>query len=112
MGGLLGSMSRELAESRIDRSIEVIQAALERPKLSGLNYGDKLLQKKFGADYRYKGSENEVIFIRYIHPEEKPLLEKSGGEFRDDIIIAVGVDSKDGELLTFSAESTFFEVVK
>ena len=93
----------------IDTSIEGIKAALARPKLAGLVFGDILVQQKYGEDYRYNGDDTPVMFVRYA--TEADQWPQKDGELirRPDIIIARGIDKRDGEPMVYAIESTYYK---
>lgn len=101
-------------ESRITDPKQIMKA-FKRAKLTGLKYGDKLVQIKHGNDYSYKYPEKgeQVIFVRYLTEEEKTRLNFTASNqiVRDvDILICCGINKPDGELINFTVNSTFFKL--
>lgn len=97
-------------EDSIDRNVETIFDALERQPLTDLKYGDVLKQKMVGTTYKYEGDEKmRGVFVRYIAPNLNQRYENGRIIKESDIVIAIGIDTRDGSLLMYAADSRFFE---
>jgi hypothetical protein len=106
---ILGEMDED--DPRI-RDLDVIRAALSRARLTTLEFGQVIRQKKLGTGYRYKGDDAPVIFVRYTTPADYPVREDGKVIHEPDIIVADCVDGRDGEVLLFALDSSFFEIVE
>lgn len=109
MKARIEAMTGKMNADPIDHDIEHIKAAFDRPRLEGLQFGDVLVQKKLGSGYRYKGGDKPAVFVRYAN-ESDQAARKDGEPLRvADIIIADGIDTRGGELLSYAVESIYFE---
>lgn len=85
--------------SYVDPTVANIQAAMNRSKLTGLNKTKVLKQKLLNDGYHYPMQDKPVCYF------------DSTGKPDADIIVAFGVDKRDGSILTTEVDSSFFEVI-
>jgi hypothetical protein len=85
--------------SFVDSSVANIQAAMNRSKLTGLNKTKVLKQKLLNDGYHYPFGDKQVCYC------------DATGKADNDIIIAFGIDKRDGSILTTEVDSSFFEVL-
>lgn len=83
----------------VDSTVTGIQAALDRTKLTGLTRKKTLKQKLFNGTYHYPWSDKSVCYL------------ESTGKPDNDIIVAFGVDKRDGSILTTEVDSSYFDIV-
>lgn len=86
--------------SFVDSNTTNIVAALNRAKLTGLNKKNSILKQKLLTDgYHYPWGDKNVVYL------------DTSGKTGDDIIVCLGVDKRDGSVMTQEVDSSFFEVV-
>jgi hypothetical protein len=91
------------------KDIDKIKGAMQRPRLTDLQPGEILRQKKLGDGYRYKGGDEQTVFVRYSTEADRPAMKNGAPLICDDIVVASGIDSRDGELILHSVNSTHYE---
>lgn len=92
--------------------IDAIKEAMAREPLEGLQPGDVIRQKKLGDDYRSMRDDRPVVFVRYLSDAEKLHFSRrnDGNKITAfDILTASSVDKRDGELICYVENSTFYE---
>lgn len=92
-----------------------VRAALERPKLTGLVFGDLIKGVKLGKDFRTKSEDKPAIFVRYLTDAEKVAYNAPHGPgcpiLDADIVLSHFIDKADGEPVLFAMDSAFYERV-
>lgn len=106
MGQTDEKMDQEL-DALLNQDPDVIVEAIHRKPLEGLEPGDRLQQIKLGEQYADRGKDRTVIFVQYWEPALT--VPRDGNRVRHrDIVIATGVDKRDGELLMYAVDSTHY----
>ena len=113
LAGLFGAMSLGGDEDNFDHDIDHVAEAVNRPVLSGLVRGDKVRGVKRGIGYMNKSQGNPVVFIRYLTDDEKVAYnapDSRGSPLgSSDMVISYFLDRRDGEMIKFCIDSSFYE---
>ena len=110
---LLGE-SMGTKEDHKDRDLDHVLAALNRFKIEGLKFGDKIKGKKLGEDYRTISNGDPVIFVRYLTDAEKVARNGTNGSKINnyDAVISFYIDKRDGEVCLFMVDTSEYERVE
>lgn len=103
-------------ENNHDENLDNVLAALNRPKITGLVFGDRIKGKKMGETFRTKSENRSVIFVRYLSDAEKVAYNapKSRGAPMTgyDAVHAYFLDKRDGEVMLYLCDTSEYERVE
>lgn len=104
----------EEVEDPRNENYDDIVAGLNRPKLEGLQKGDKIKFKKPGQDYRTKSEGRPVVFVRYLTESEKQLYNETEHDHINDYdaIYCPCIDKRDGEVILFLGNTSEMERIE